>query len=178
MTSHGCRRARPRDERDLTGFQAFGPRGRHDQRMDHLQAWGMVSSSAVGPTSADVPVQYFQSVIAIELAVAGALLFQVRYFDKDPAAGAQSDPRMRLFMAVVLAATLFGCLEAMREGWGSLAAVLVTVGLAVSLLPILIRVLPRLTRDIKTQRRDPHWWVTLVGLLIYIAIVTVVVVNR
>ena len=146
--------------------------------MDHFQVSGMMSSSAVGATGADVPVQYFQSVIAIELAVAGALLFQVRYFDKDVAAGATSDPRMRLFMAIVLAATIFGCLEAMREGWGSLAAVLVTVGLAVSLLPILVRVLPPLTRDIKTNRHDPHRWVTLVGLGLYVAIVTVVVLNR
>ena len=137
-----------------------------------------MSSSAVGATSADVPVQYFQSVIAIELGVAGALLFQVRYFDKDPAAGSQSDARIRLFMAIVLAATLFGCLEAMREGWGSLAAVLVTVGLAVSLLPILVRVLPPLTRDIKTRRHDPHRWVTVVGLSLYVAIVTLVVLNR
>jgi hypothetical protein len=29
----------------------------------------------------DVPVQYFQSVITIELAVAGALLWQIHYFD-------------------------------------------------------------------------------------------------
>jgi len=28
-----------------------------------------------------VPVQYFQSVIAIELAVTGALLWQMRYFE-------------------------------------------------------------------------------------------------
>ena len=145
--------------------------------MDHLQAWDTMSSSAVA-TSAEVPIQYFQSVIAIELAVAGALLFQVRYFDKDPAAEPQSDPRIRLFMAVVLAATLFGCLEAMREGWGSFAAVLVTVGLAVSLLPILVRVLPPLTRDIKTHRHDPHWWLTVVGLTLYTAIVTVVVFIR
>ena len=28
----------------------------------------------------EVPIQFFQSVVAIELAVTGALLFQVRYF--------------------------------------------------------------------------------------------------
>ena len=28
-----------------------------------------------------VPVQYYQSIIAIQLAVTGALLFQVRFFD-------------------------------------------------------------------------------------------------
>ena len=31
--------------------------------------------------SSAVPVQYFQSVIAVQIAVAGALLFQVRFFD-------------------------------------------------------------------------------------------------
>jgi hypothetical protein len=29
----------------------------------------------------DVPVQYFQSIIAVLLAIAGALLFQVRFLD-------------------------------------------------------------------------------------------------
>src|SRR5262249_33856866 len=84
---------------------AFGVRSRHDQRMCHFQVSGALSSSAVGATGADVPVQYFQSIIAIELAVAGALLFQVRYFDRDAAAGSTSDPWIRLFMAIVLAAT-------------------------------------------------------------------------
>jgi phosphatidylglycerophosphate synthase len=84
--------------------------------------WGL----AVG---SDVPVQYFQSIIAVELAIAGALLFQVRFFDRDRAdQGAQIDPRLLVLMAIVLAATLFGSLEAMREGWGSLAAVFVTGG--------------------------------------------------
>jgi hypothetical protein len=35
----------------------------------------------------DVPVQFFQSTIAIELAVAGALLWEIRYFDREGAAG-------------------------------------------------------------------------------------------
>jgi hypothetical protein len=48
----------------------------------------------------------------------------------------------------------------------------------VSLLPILVRVLPPLTRDIKTNRHDPHRWVTVLGLSLYVAIVTVVVLNR
>jgi hypothetical protein len=33
----------------------------------------------------DVPVQYFQSVIAIELAVSGALLWQMRFFESNTA---------------------------------------------------------------------------------------------
>jgi hypothetical protein len=35
----------------------------------------------------DVPVQFFQSTIAIELAVAGALLWEIRYFDRERGAG-------------------------------------------------------------------------------------------
>ena len=33
----------------------------------------------------DVPVQYFQSVITIELAVSGALLWQMRFFESNTA---------------------------------------------------------------------------------------------
>src|ERR1700756_1126304 len=75
------------------------------------------------PMSNAVPVQYFQSIIAAQLAVAGALLFQVRFFDTSNAKnGAQVDPRLRLVLVVVIAATLFISLEAMGEGWGSAAA--------------------------------------------------------
>ena len=78
------------------------------------------------PMNNAVPVQYFQSIIAAQLAVAGALLFQVRFFDTSNAKnGAQVDPRLRLVLVVVIAATLFISLEAMREGWGSAAAALV-----------------------------------------------------
>jgi phosphatidylglycerophosphate synthase len=129
--------------------------------------------------SSDVPVQYFQSIIAVELAIAGALLFQVRFFDRDGAEqGAQVDPRLLVLMAIVLAATLFGSLEAMREGWGSLAAVFVTVGVAVSLLPILLRVCPPLARDIETQQRDPRFWVTVLGLVLYCLGVAIIVFIR
>jgi phosphatidylglycerophosphate synthase len=129
--------------------------------------------------SSDVPVQYFQSIIAVELAIAGALLFQVRFFDRDRAErGAQVDPRLLVLMAIVLAATLFGSLEAMREGWGSLAAVFVTVGVAVSLLPILLRVFPPLARDIETQQRDPRFWVTVLGLVLYCLGVAIIVFIR
>jgi hypothetical protein len=31
----------------------------------------------------DVPVQFFQSTIAIELAVAGALLWEIRFFERN-----------------------------------------------------------------------------------------------
>jgi hypothetical protein len=63
-------------------------------------------------------------------------------------------------MVLVIMATVFASLEAMREGWGSLAAALITAGLALSLLPIVLRVLPLLTRDVETHERDPHLWVT------------------
>jgi hypothetical protein len=126
-----------------------------------------------------VPVQYFQSVIAVQVAVAGALLFQVRFFDNSKTKSSrQVDPRLRLVAIVVIAATVFASLEAMQKGWGSPAAAAVTAGLALSVLPILLRVLPPLTRDIETQRRDPHLWVTVLALLLYCAAVTIVVLIR
>ena len=125
----------------------------------------------------DVPVQYFQSVIAIETAVTGVLLFQTRFFDTSQNGPEKSgtDPRVRLLMLVVLSATVFGSLEAIREGGGRWAAVLVTVGLAVSVLPILLRVLPPLRRDAETRQRDPHFWITVVGLILYATVVALIV---
>jgi hypothetical protein len=78
-------------------------------------------------------------------------------------------------MLIVLTATLFGSLEAIREGGGLEVAVLVTVGLAVSILPILLRVLPPLRRDAETHQRDPDFWITVLGLILYAAIVAVIV---
>jgi hypothetical protein len=51
------------------------------------------------------------------------------------------------------------------------AALAVTVGLAVSLTPILLRVLPPLAKDAATDERDPNYGVTVVGLLLYVAVV-------
>lgn len=125
----------------------------------------------------DIPVQYYQSVIAIELAVTGALLFQVRFFDTggDSSESSGVDPRVRLLFAIVLTATLFGSLEAIREGGGRWVAVLVTVGLAVSMLPILLGVLPPLRRDVQTRQRDPHFWVSVLGLVLYGAVVALII---
>jgi hypothetical protein len=125
----------------------------------------------------DVPVQYFQSVIATEVAVTGVLLFQIRFFDTgdDQRDESSVDPRLRLLMLIVLTATVFGSLEAIRESGGRWAAVLVTVGLAISLLPILLRVLPTLRRDAQTRQRSPHFWVTVLGLTLYGAIIAFVV---
>jgi hypothetical protein len=120
-----------------------------------------------------VPVQFFQSVIAVELAIVGALLWQIRFFDKEDtqAETSRRDPRLQLLLLVVLTAILFGSLEALREGGGQVAAVLLTVGLAVSLLPILLRVLRPVRRDATMQPRDPQLWVTLLGLILFAAVV-------
>jgi hypothetical protein len=126
----------------------------------------------------EVPVQYFQSVIAIELAVAGALLWQVRFFESSATRHEQEhlpDPRLRLALALVLGATIFGSLWAMANEGETFAAIGVTVGLAVSVLPILLRVLPPLVRDAATQDRDPNYAVTVIGLLLYVLLVVGVV---
>jgi hypothetical protein len=88
----------------------------------------------------DVPVQYFQSVITIEL-------------------------------ALVLGATVFGSLWAIADERPRWAAAAVAVGLAVSLLPILLRVRPPLARDASTNERDPNFGVTVGALVAYTAIV-------
>ncbi|HEX5261780.1 MAG TPA: hypothetical protein VFW18_09905 [Gaiellales bacterium] len=121
----------------------------------------------------DVPVQYFQSVIAIELAVAGALLWQIRFFDSRMRQEDASlpDARLRLGLAVVMGATLFGSLWAMADEGPRWAALAVTVGLAISLVPILLRVLPPLARETARNERDPDFRVTVVGLLLYVAVV-------
>jgi hypothetical protein len=122
-----------------------------------------------------VPIQYFQSVIAVELAVTGALLFQIRYFaPRGTETGDQKelpDPRLRLAFAVILGATLFGSLAAMLHGGDKVAAAAVMVGLAVSILPILLRVLPPLRREARSH--EPPWnvAVTIVGALLYVALV-------
>jgi hypothetical protein len=108
----------------------------------------------------DVPVQYFQSVIAIELAVSGALLWQIRFFESSTARREGEplpDARLRIALALVLGATVFGSLWAMADEGPKWAAHLVTIGLAVSLVPILLRVLPPLAKDATTNERDPDY---------------------
>jgi hypothetical protein len=128
----------------------------------------------------DVPVQYFQSIVAMELAVTGALLWQVRFFesrgDARQAGEHVTAPLLRLGLAVVLGGTLFGSLWAMAHDGQVRAAIAVTVGLAVSVLPILLRVLPPLARDAATHERDPNYLVTVAGLFLYVVLVTGVVV--
>jgi len=75
-------------------------------------------------------------------------------------------------MALVLGATVFGSLWAMvDEGDSRWPALAVTVGLAVSLVPILLRVLPTLAKDAATSERDPDYAVTVVGLFLYVLVV-------
>jgi len=121
----------------------------------------------------DVPVQYFQSVIAIEVAVAGALLWQIRYFESSGPRGEDlPDSRLRLGLALVLGTTVFGSLWAIANDGPEWAAVAVTIGLAVSIVPILMRVLPPLARDAKTRKRSPGYALTVAGLIAYVAVVT------
>ena len=60
----------------------------------------------------EVPVQYFQSVIALETAVTGVLLFQIRFFTtsndapKDAPQASDVDPRLRVLLLAVLTATI------------------------------------------------------------------------
>jgi hypothetical protein len=127
----------------------------------------------------DVPVQYFQSVITIELAVAGALLWQMRFFeprDRGREDRRLPDPRLRLGLALVMGVTIFGSLWAMADEGPKWAAIVVTVGLAISVIPILVRGLPPLRTDAKTKQRDPDYWITIAALLGYVAIVAFVLV--
>jgi hypothetical protein len=123
----------------------------------------------------DVPVQFFQSAIAIELAVAGALLWQLRYFEPRNATRRESeklpDARLRVGLALVLGATLFGSLWAIADEGPKWAAIAVTVGLAISLVPIGLRVLPPLAKDATTNERDPDYAFTVLALVVYIAVV-------
>jgi heme/copper-type cytochrome/quinol oxidase subunit 4 len=122
----------------------------------------------------DVPVQYFQSVIAIELAVSGALLWQMHFFDSNTSrreGESLPDARLRVALALVLGATVFGSLWAMADEGPKWAALAVTIGLAVSLVPILLRVLPPLAKDATTNERDADYTVTIVGLFLYVVVV-------
>jgi hypothetical protein len=123
----------------------------------------------------DVPVQFFQSVITLELAVTGALLWQIRFFEARDSKQRENarlpDPRLQLALALVLCATVFVSLWAIADEGPKWAAYVVTVGLAVSIVPILLRVLPPLAKDAATKGRDPHYAVTVLGLGFYVAVV-------
>jgi hypothetical protein len=126
----------------------------------------------------DVPVQYFQSIITIELAVTGALLWQMRFFESSTARregkplpdAAPGCPGSCLGGDSVRVVVGDG-----RQGpkW---AALVVTIGLAVSLVPIVLRVLPPLAKDATTNKRDPDYAVTVVGLFFDVVVVAGVLV--
>jgi hypothetical protein len=75
-----------------------------------------------------------------------------------------------------LGTTLFGSLWAIADEGPKWAALVVTVGLAVSLIPILLRVLPPLAKDAATNERDPDYAITVLGLVLYVAVVAGVLV--
>lgn len=124
----------------------------------------------------DVPVQYFQTVVAIQLAVTGALLFQIRFFDPEHAIGGR-DAWRRLAIAIVLGSTLFGCLYSIRHGSGSGAASAVTAGLALSIVPILLRVLPPLASGARGNGHEDQRAVTVVALVLYAVATAAIVVT-
>ena len=127
----------------------------------------------------EVPIQFFQSVIAIQLAVTGALLFQVRFFSPRERTRREDDrlpsATLRLAVAVLLGATLFGSLLAMLQGGDRTAAAALLVGLAVSILPILLRVLPPLRRDLQSDERPRYVVVTVIGVIVYVGLVAAAV---
>jgi hypothetical protein len=127
-----------------------------------------------------VPPQYFQSVIALELAITGALLWQIRYFEHREPGSDGGDrplphPLIRLAVAAVLAATLLGSLLGIVREGGTGLAIGVAIGLGVSVLPVLLRVLPPLGRPADRRPSGPAV-VTVVGLLAFAGIFTVFVI--
>jgi hypothetical protein len=119
-------------------------------------------------------------VIAIQLAVTGALLFQVRYFSPREKTTREDErlpsATLRLAVEVVLGATLFGSLLAMLQGGDRTAASALLIGLAVSILPVLLRVLPPLRRDLDSGERSRYVVVTVVGVIVYAVLVAAAVV--
>jgi hypothetical protein len=51
------------------------------------------------------------------------------------------------------------------------AAMVVTLGLSISVIPIRVRTLPSLRRHAETHERDPCYWTTVIALLGYLLIV-------
>ena len=119
-------------------------------------------------------------MIGIELAVTGALLWNIRFFESGDRARRNSehlpDSRLRLGLALVLGVTLFGSLWAIADEGPKWAALAFTVGLAISLIPILLRVLPPLAKDASTDKRDADHVVTVLGLILYVVVVAGVLV--
>lgn len=77
---------------------------------------------------------------------------------------------LRLGLALVLAQPCSGPCGRSPEGprWAALA---VTVRLAVSLIPNLLRVLSTLAKDAATNERDPNYAITVLGPILQVAAV-------
>jgi len=76
---------------------------------------------------------------------------------------------------VVLGATLFGSLLAMLHDVDRTAAAVLLIGLAVSTLPVLLRVLPPIRRDLQTDERPRYVVVTIVGVVVHVVLVAAAV---
>ena len=74
-------------------------------------------------------------------------------------------------LGLSLGATIFGSLWAIADEGPRWAALAVTVGLGISAIPILLRVLPPLAKDAATNERDPGYALTLLGLVLYTVVV-------
>jgi hypothetical protein len=126
----------------------------------------------------DVPVQFFQSTIANRAGRNGRAALGDPYFERDRTAAREgqqlSDPRLQLLFAFVIAGTVFGSLWAIADHGEALAATFVTIGVAISLLPIVIGVLPPLVRDAHTSGRHPDHAVAVGGLVVYVVFVAAV----
>jgi len=59
----------------------------------------------------------------------------------------------------------------MLHGGDMTAAAALLIGLAVSILPILLRVLPPLRRDLRTDEQGRYVLVTVVGVIVYVVLV-------
>jgi hypothetical protein len=63
----------------------------------------------------------------------------------------------------------------MLHGGDRTAAAALLIGLAVSTLPVLLRVLPPLRRDLQTDERPRYVVVTIVGVIVYVGLVAAAV---
>ena len=66
---------------------------------------------------------------------------------------------------------MFGSLLAMLHGGDRTAAAALLIGLAVSILPILLRVLPPLRRDVQTDEQGRYVLVIVLGIIVYVVLV-------
>ena len=102
-----------------------------------------------------IPPQYFQSIIALELAVTGALLWQIHYFDREPEAEVRGralpHPIVRGAVALVLLGTILGSLLGIVYGdrWIAILVAIATIALKGSIIP---RMLQKALRDAQIKR--------------------------